>query len=99
MSMFGREFKSESSVLIFLSISTIFMAVNNVIGQVIASKDKMWVGFIFNLAWGGSLIVLSYIFIYIYNLGALSLALAYLLSYLFHTLWQFVYLKVFSLIN
>ena len=99
MSMFGREFKSESSVLIFLSISTIFMAVNNVIGQVIASKDKMWVGFIFNLAWGGSLIVLSYIFIYIYNLGALSLALAYLLSYLFHTLWQFVYLKVFSLIK
>lgn len=94
MSLFGKEFSRFSSTLIYLSISTVFMAVNNVIGQIIASRDKMWVGFVFNLCWGIVLVFLSYIFIYKYNFGPDSLALAYLFAYLLHTIWQFIYLKV-----
>lgn len=94
MGLFGKEFSRFSSTLIYLSISTVFMAVNNVIGQIIASRDKMWVGFVFNLCWGIVLVFLSYIFIYKYNFGPDSLALAYLFAYLLHTIWQFIYLKV-----
>lgn len=94
MSLFGQQFKDYYLTLIILSISTVFMAANNVIGQIIASKGKMWIGFLFNFLWGITLILSSYIFIYHYKLGALSLALAYLVSYLLHTFWQFAYLKL-----
>lgn len=93
MKTYGTSFITGTNVLIILSISTIFSSVNSVIGQAIAGKDKMWIGFFFNLIWGTVLISCSYIFIYL-GYGALGLSIAFFIAYLLHTIIQFTFLKV-----
>lgn len=90
MKAFGNDFTSGYIVLIFLSISTIFISAGNVMGQVLASREKMWTGFFLNLIWAISLLYLTYLFIDL-KLGALGLSLSYLLSYLLHTIVIFIY--------
>lgn len=91
--LFGEEFKTNHTVLNVLSASTIFMAINNIIGQILASKDKMWVGFMFNLAWAATLISCTIFLVNFRNLGAVGVAYSFLIAYGAHTLWQFVYYK------
>ena len=50
MSAYGEGF-DDTTTLIVLSSSAIFSAVSNVVGSAIASRAKMWVGFIFNMIW------------------------------------------------
>lgn len=90
---YGPEFTGLFTPLIILVFSTIFIAVNNVIGQYLASQDKMWVGFGFNLVWGVILILASFYFVKIKDFGVNGLALSYCLSYLLHSLLQYSYLK------
>jgi len=92
MNTFGTDFINGANVLIILAISTILSSVNSVIGQALAGKDRMWVAFLFNLIWGVILIFFSHLFIQ-FNYGALGLALAFLISYVFHSIIQFIYLK------
>jgi O-antigen/teichoic acid export membrane protein len=92
MKTFGLGFINGANVLIILAVSTILSSVNSVIGQALAGKDRMWVGFLFNLIWGAILIFFSNLFIKL-NYGALGLAMAFLISYLFHSVIQFLYLK------
>lgn len=96
--MYGNEFEKLYLPLILLAFSTIFIAISNVIGQYFASKEKLWFGFLFNIMWGIILISTSYITINKYHLGALGLAISFSLSYLFHCLFQYIYLRtrVFS---
>ena len=79
--------------MVVMLITTVFIAVNNVIGQAIASLDKMWFGFIFNLFWGIVISIFSYYFVVIEKNGALGLSYAYLVSYIFHTVVQFIFLN------
>lgn len=92
MRIYGKEF-TETGALVLLSISCIFTALSNVVGQAIASRAKMWVGFGFNLLWGIIVVTLSIVFLG-KGWGASGLALAVLLSYVLHTLYQYVYLKI-----
>src|SRR5690606_21167206 len=78
--------------LIIMSISTVFSSVANVVGQAIASKSKMWIGFGFNLFWA-AILILSTIELLNLSLGANALAYAMLISYLFHSIAQYLYLK------
>lgn len=91
MRLYGPEFAGGAVVLVCLVASAVFVSINGVIGQAIASKSKMWWGFLFNVLWGAALIVLSHYFIG-KGLGALGLAIAFLLAYFLHTVWQALYL-------
>lgn len=74
--------------LLILLITVVITAANNVFGQVIAAKGKMWIGFGVNLFWAFLLIMFSVLFIGKYQFGALGLALALLTSYFIHSIAQ-----------
>ncbi len=91
---YGSDFNDLYLPLFILSFSTVFVAVNNVLGQYLASQDKMWLGFGFNLLWAFFLILMSYYLIKIKGYGAVGLSISYCISYLLHSVFQFIYLKV-----
>lgn len=91
MCLYGSEF-DDIWTLIIVIYSTVFTSIASVIGIAITSKGKMWVGLGFNLLW--SLIFLCFVSLFLkMELGAKGLALALLLSYLFHSINQYIYLK------
>jgi len=91
MSLYGKEFVGGESVLVVLVCVAGLMAVNGVIGQAIASQDRMWIGFFFNLLWGAEMLILSYYLCPLY--GALGLAFANLIAYCAHTIVQYFYVR------
>ena len=90
MSAYGEGF-DDTTTLIVLSSSAIFSAVSNVVGSAIASRAKMWVGFIFNMIWAILVIAFTKIFLGM-GYGALAIALSFLCSYILHTVYQYIYL-------
>ena len=90
MHSYGAAFEGESLVLRVLIIAAGLTAINNVIGQAIASLGRMWHGFGFNTLWAITLASAAYTLAPEY--GALGIAVAYTLSYGLHTAIQFVYL-------
>lgn len=94
MSFYGEGFEEGNVVLTVLAISAVFISINNVIGQAIASKGKMWIGFLFNSIWGIILLLCSYIFINL-GYGAKGLAYSFLIAYLAHTIFQVSYVKIY----
>ena len=91
---YGKEF-TEYQPLLILMITVVICAVNNVLGQVITSKGKMWIGFGVNALWAIWLITFSFVFVGKYNMGALGLAYALLVSYTLHSILQgFVALRM-----
>lgn len=94
LKLYGRSFTSYLPLRILL-VAAILQTVNSVLGQAIASKAKMWLGFGVNLFWGLSFLTISYIFVEYMHLGALGLSYAFLLSYLLHSIIQgFITFKV-----
>lgn len=92
--LYGKDFTNYLPMIVML-VTAVFCAANNVFGQVIASKGKMWMGFGLNCLWAIWLILFSLLFIGRMNLGALGLAFAMLISYLLHSIAQgFLALKI-----
>ncbi|MDC8105111.1 oligosaccharide flippase family protein [Chryseobacterium sp. PTM-20240506] len=92
---YGDKYNDAQVPMIIMFITTGFIAVNNVIGQLIASQGKMWLGLWVNFIWGISLLCGNYLLVMVFNLGAVGISLAYLFSYLVHTLIQFLLIKNF----
>ncbi len=81
--------------LIVLLVAVVICAANNVVGQIIVSKGKMWIGFGVNVLRGFWLVVFAFLFVGHYRLGALGLAYAFLLSYILHSVVQsFIAVKI-----
>jgi O-antigen/teichoic acid export membrane protein len=91
MSAYGIAFKQGVIVLRLLAFSAVLMAANDVVGQAISSKGKMWVGFMFNAFWALVLLASTSILIE-KGYGAFGLACATFIAYLFHTTWQGLYI-------
>jgi len=91
MKTYGSGFEQGFIVLIFLSISAVSISINNVIGQAIASKGKMWVGFFLNLIWGIIFILFTMSLI---KYKAIGLAAAVLIAYIIHFINVFLYFYV-----
>lgn len=91
MSKYGPGFADGEWVLVCLAGSSILMAINDVIGQAIAGKSHMWVGFLFNSFWAIAVLGLSILFLSL-GFGALGIALGSLISYALHSIWQTAYL-------
>lgn len=91
MDLYGKDFGG-SATLIILCASTVFTSISTVVGLSISSRNKMWIGFGFNLLWALMLTGFSYLFIY-NGMGATGLAAAILCSYAIHSIFQLLYLK------
>ncbi len=87
LKLYGSSFTSYLPLRILL-VAAILQTINSVLGQVIASKAKMWLGFGVNLFWGICFLTIAYIFVEYMHLGALGLSYAFLLSYLIHSVVQ-----------
>lgn len=94
MSSYGQDYSTNTLPLIVLSFSTVFSIMSSVIGLAITSRAKMWIGFLFNGVWGVLLIGFSYLFTVVFPWGAAGISFAILLSYLIHSIYQFIYLKI-----
>jgi O-antigen/teichoic acid export membrane protein len=94
MSIYGKGFSEGNYALIFLAFAAVCMAVNDVIGQAIASIGKVWNGFAFNLLWAILLICCAYSLL-TRSYGATGLSLAILISYIGHSVWQGIYIYWF----
>jgi O-antigen/teichoic acid export membrane protein len=89
---YGAEF-TDKIVFAVLILSTIPSAICAVLGQIIASKGKMWAGFTLNFIWAILLVSFSIIFVGKMNFGALGLALAVLCAYILHSLFAYLYMR------
>jgi O-antigen/teichoic acid export membrane protein len=81
MSSYGVGFREHYLVLVFLSLSAVLNATIGVIGQAIASEDRMWAGTFLNLLWACALVAATWFLI---GYGAVGLAIAVLLAYALH---------------
>lgn len=99
MKTYGKSFIEGRDVLIILTFSTVLISINNVIGQAIAGKGQMWMGFILNLIWSITLLVSAYFFLK-FGYGAKGLALGFLISYILHTFMTAIFVtKYLSIIK
>lgn len=87
LQLYGNSFTNFSPLRIMLVVA-VLQAINGVLGQVIASKGRMWLGLLVNLLWGIWLILFTLLFISYFHLGALGLSYAMLISYFLHSVAQ-----------
>jgi len=87
---YGAEF-TDKRTFIVLILSTIPNAITVVLGQIIASKGKMWLGFMLNVIWSIWFVSFSIIFVTKMNYGAFGLALAFLCTYVLHAVYSYIY--------
>jgi len=87
--LFGSQYSGTASIITLLMITAFFNIINNVVGTALAGAGRMWAGAIFNFAWAIVLVIATMLLVPIY--GGFGLAMAYLLAYFLHTIWQMVY--------
>lgn len=92
MGFYGKGFVDIRTMSIMM-MATVASSACNVVGQVIASRDKMWYGFAFNMLWAVIFILLTVFCVGSLGMEASGLALAFLLSYVVHFILQIVYLS------
>ena len=92
LKMYGSEY-GDNLPMIVMMVATICMSICNVAGQIIASQNEMWLGFMFNLMWAAYIVLFINIF---KEYGALGLTLTIMCSYLLHLIGQlvFIYIKL-----
>lgn len=90
MGAYGPGFDKGTGVLRALSLSAVLSAANSVVGQAIISKGKMWTGLVFNSLWAITLLTTALILLQ-KGYGAIGLAYATLIAYVFHSIWQSLY--------
>ncbi|MCU1238766.1 MAG: polysaccharide biosynthesis protein, partial [Candidatus Solibacter sp.] len=92
MQAYGRGFGAGRPVLVLLVLATVISATASVIGQAIASLDRMWWGFHLNAIW--ALVLLGSAVLLVPRFGAMGLAGAFLASYTVHAVTVSTYLRV-----
>jgi O-antigen/teichoic acid export membrane protein len=92
MRTYGRDFLSGRPVLVLIVLTTVISSAASVIGQAIASLDRMWWGFNLNCIW--AFVLLASAILLVPRHGALGLAWAFLAAYSVHALTLSTYLHV-----
>ena len=92
MKAYGPDFSAGRPVLILLVVAAVISVTAGVVGQAIASMDKMWWGLTLNLVWAAVMLVAAILLVPRY--GGLGLALAYLGSYAAHALTVTAYAQI-----
>ncbi|MCP4182027.1 MAG: oligosaccharide flippase family protein [Hyphomicrobiales bacterium] len=92
MSLYGEEFAAGWPTLVVVFLTAGLLATQTPAGQIIAASGKMWTGLMMNIGWALIFIVSTLLLI---DNGALGLAYARLIGYLFHTVWVFAFIILF----
>jgi O-antigen/teichoic acid export membrane protein len=87
--IYGKSFDGMSKILLLICLVGILRVNGGAIGALMASLNQMWWGVLFNMLWGASLIISTFL---LADRGALGLAFAYLIAYLLHSVWGSVFL-------
>ena len=103
MAFYGPTYKSYWGVLVILCFAAVLNAMNSTIGQVIASLNKMWLGFLLNSIFSIVFLFFGMVFIVIYKYGATGFAYAYLLAYTIHSICvsiaSMIFIKKINTVN
>jgi O-antigen/teichoic acid export membrane protein len=91
MKAYGRAFLIGTPVLILLVLATVVNSTASVIGQAIASLDRMWWGFSLNSVW--ALVLLGSATQLVPRYGAVGLAAAFLAAYAVHAVTVSIYTR------
>ena len=86
MGLYGESFRQAWLPLSITVITAWLMAIQIPVGQMLAAKSKMWLGFFMNLGWAIAFIGLNYLFL---NHGAKGLVTARFIAYIIHSVWTF----------
>lgn len=92
METYGESFVSGKFVLVVLMLSSILASINSVVGQALNSQGKVWLGVFFNFGWALAFLFFAQLFLW-RGYGSMALALAHLIAYAMHTLWQSWYVQ------
>jgi O-antigen/teichoic acid export membrane protein len=90
MSIYGPAFSDGWLVLIIVSITACVYAILLPISNVIVASGNMWIGALMNAGWAIILIVSA---VYLVKYGAIGLAIAFLIAYIFHFIWTLGYAR------
>lgn len=90
MPLYGRNF-TNTMPIILLAVSTVPTALAQIMEMTLYSRDKMWTCFTFNVLWGMTAVVFSYIFLQ-HQQGASGIAMAILIAYCMKMLCMGCYL-------
>lgn len=93
--IYGNAYSADRWIFFFFTVNAALMAINGVIGQVILSVGKLWLGLMFNLAWAIATIAFTYYFLVVTPQGAVGVAYANIAAYLLHCVWQFIFIMTF----
>ena len=86
MGLYGDSFRDGGPTLIIVILTTVFVAIQTPVGQIIASSGKMWIGFLMNIGWAITFIIGTRLLV---DKGSIGLALARAIGYVFHMIWSF----------
>lgn len=88
LSFYGPGFGNARGTLLLMTGAAVLIGVNSVIGSAIIAVGSIWWGCLFNVLWAASLLFCWHMLL---PLGAVGLALAYVLAYAAHTTWQLAF--------
>jgi O-antigen/teichoic acid export membrane protein len=91
--IYGGQFKGIEPVITVLAFSSFLNLINSTVGVALVSSEKIWLGTLMNFGWALVVVIMSWMLIP--NYGAIGMALAYLIAYCAHTLWQMTYVECF----
>jgi O-antigen/teichoic acid export membrane protein len=89
MDLYGPKFHEGRLILAIMVSVAILNLANGTVGQALIGSGKIWAGVFMNLGW--AVILLLSVFFFAPKWGGIGMALAYVLAYSFHTLWQLLY--------
>lgn len=91
---FGKSFSGNEFLVQWIMLHAVLIGLFQPIGSIIASMNRMWFGWGYNLLWGISVLILSYLFIPKY--GATGLAAATAITYWVTGLLSVIYIRRFE---
>lgn len=74
---YGQEYQGNTSVVQWLMLHSVLIALFHPYGSILASMNRMWFGFAYNLLWGSVFFILTLILTPRYGVSGLAAALAF----------------------
>lgn len=86
MKLYGESFESGWPTLVVVLLTAGLLAIQTPVGNILAASGRMWLGFIMNIGWGLSFVLITWLLV---DFGALGLSLSRGASYMLHAIWTF----------
>ncbi len=87
---YGQDYQGNTNAVQWLMLHAVLIGLFQPFGIILASMNRMWFGFTFNLSWGAVFLALTFLLAPLY--GAAGLAAAFALTHLVTSLFCLVYI-------